>query len=96
MDIRSGVALRKNKTGQVPEGHGALQLSDVFNRLQSMEKRLSERLSAIESTLMDRLLLAESSLEHAHNMISDLKSDLSGIKTELAEMRAEMRNSDNF
>jgi len=61
----------------------------VFNLLQSMEKRLSERLSAIESTLMDRLLLAESFLEHAHNTISDLKSDLSGIKTELAEVRAE-------
>jgi len=59
-----------------------------------MEKRLSERLSAIESTLMDRLLLAESSLEHAHNTISDLKSDLSGIKTELAEVGAAKRKSD--
>ena len=59
-----------------------------------MEKRFSERLSAIESTLMDRLLLAESSLEHAHNTISDLKSDLSGIKTALADVRAEKRKSD--
>ena len=59
-----------------------------------MEKRLSERLSAIESTLMDRLLLAESSLEHAHNTISDLKSDLSGIKTELADVRADKRKAD--
>jgi len=59
-----------------------------------MERRLSERLSAIESTLRDRLLLVESSLEHAHNTISDLKSDLSGIKTELVEVRAEKRRSD--
>ena len=94
MDISSGVTLRKNKTGEVPDGHDALQLSDVFSLLQSMEKRLSERFSAIESTLVDRLLLAEPSLEHAHNMISDLKSDLSGIKTELAEVRAEKRKSD--
>jgi len=90
MDISSGITLRKNKTGQVPEGHEALQLSDVFNLLQSMEKGLSKRLSAIESTLMDGLLLAESSLEHGHNTISGLKSDLSGIKTELAEVRAEL------
>jgi len=69
MDISSGVTLRMNKTGQVPEGHDALQLSDEFNLLQSMEKRLSERLPAIESILMDRLLLVESSLEHAHNTI---------------------------
>ena len=96
MDISSRVTLRKNKTGQVPEGHDAMQLSDVFNLLLSMEKRLSEHLSAIESTLMDRLLLAESSLERAHNTISYLKSDLSGIKTELAEVRAEKRKSDTI
>ena len=86
--------MRKNKSSQVPEGHDALQLSDVFNHLQTMEKRLYERLSAIESTFMDRLLLAESSLEHAHNTISEVKSDLSGIKTELAEVRVEKRKSD--
>ena len=50
--------------------------------------------SAIKSSLMDRLLLAESSLERAHNTISDLNSDLNGIKTELAEVRAEKRKSD--
>jgi len=43
---------------------------------------------------MDRLLLAESSLEHARNTIFDLKSDLSDIKTELAEVCAEKRKSD--
>jgi len=92
MDISSGVTLRKNKTGQAPEGHDALQLSNVFNLLQSMEKRLSERLSAIESTSW--IVCCWSSLEHAHNTISDLISDLSGIKTELAEVRAEKRKSD--
>ena len=30
MDISSGVTLRNNKTGQVPEEHEASQLSDVF------------------------------------------------------------------
>ena len=51
----------------------------IILRVQSsaiVEKRLSEHLSTIESSLMDRLLLAESSWEHAHNMTSDLKSDL--------------------
>jgi len=36
---------------------------------------------------MERFLLAESSLEHALNTISDLTSDLNGVKKVLAEMR---------
>jgi len=39
-------SLRKHKAGQAPEGNDALQLSDLYKLLQSVEKRLSERLSA--------------------------------------------------
>ena len=35
---------------------------------------------------MERLQLAEISLEHAHNTISDLTSDLKVVKKELAEI----------
>jgi len=59
-----------------------MHLSDMFNLVYSVEKRLSERLSANEANFIDRLLLAVSSLEHAHNTISDLKSDLNGVKRE--------------
>jgi len=36
---------------------------------------------------MECLQLAETSLEHAYNTISDLTSDLKGVKKELAELR---------
>ena len=46
MEKNSAITLRKHKTGQAPEGNDALQLSDLYKLLQSVEKRLSERLSA--------------------------------------------------
>jgi len=51
MEKNSAITLRKHKAGQVPEGNDALQLSDLYKLLQSVEKRLSERLSAIEESL---------------------------------------------
>ena len=56
----SAITLRKHKAGQAPEGNDALQLSDLYKLLQSVEKRLSDRLSAIEKTLMERLQLPDS------------------------------------
>jgi len=53
---------------------------------KKVQKRLSERISVIEKSLMERLQLAEISLEHAHNTISDLTSDLKVVKKELAEI----------
>ena len=91
MEKNSAITLRKHKAGQAPEGNDALQLSDLYKLLQSVEKRLSERLSAIEKSLMERLQLAETSLEHAYNTISDLTSDL---KKELTEMRENTRKSE--
>ena len=94
MEKNSAITLRKHKTGQAPEGNDALQLSDLYKLLQSVEKRLSERLLAIEKSLMERLQLAETSLDHAYNTISDLTSDLKGVEKELTEMRENTRKSE--
>ena len=84
MEKNSAVTLRKHKAGQSPEGNDALLLSDLYKLLQSVENRLSERLSVVEKSLMEHLQLAETSLEHAYNIISDLTSDLKAVKKELA------------
>jgi len=94
MEKNSAITLRKHSAGQAPEGNAALHLSDLYKLLQSVEKRLSERLSAIEKSLMERLELAETSLEHAYNTISDLTSDLKGVEKELTEMRRNTRKSE--
>ena len=94
MEKNSAISLRKHKASQAPEGNDAMQLSDLYKLLQSVEKRLSERLSAIEKTLMERLQLAETCLEHAYNTISDLTSDLKGVNKELTEMRENTRKSE--
>jgi len=93
MEKNSAITLRKHKAGQAPEGNDALQLSDLYKLLQSVEKKLSERLSAIEKSLMERLQLAETSLEHAYNTISDLTSDLKGVEKELTKMCENTRKS---
>ena len=94
MEKNSAITLRKHKAGQALEGNNALHFSDLYQLLQSVEKRLSERLSAIEKSLMERLQLAETSLEHAYNTISDLTSDLKGVEKELTEMRRNTRKSE--
>ena len=71
-----------------------MQLPGVFNLFQSVEKKLSELLSAIESTLMGRFMTAGSSLKHVHNTLSDLKSEFSDVKKGLAELRVEKKKSE--
>ena len=94
MEKNRAITLRKHKAGQAPEGNDALQLSDLYKLLQSVEKRLSKSLSAIEKSLMERLQLAETSLDHAYNTISDLTSDVKGVEKELTEMRENTRKSE--
>jgi len=76
MEQNSAITLRKHKTGQAPEGNDALQLSDLYNLLQSVETRLSERLSVIEKAFMERLQLDETSLEHAYNNTFEIRCQI--------------------
>jgi len=57
---------------QVP-GRGTVTSRYLHKLIQSIEKRLTDRLTLIENDLKQRLCVAETSLESAHEKISSLE-----------------------
>jgi len=75
MDKSSGVTQRKHMADQMPDGHDALQLSDVRHLLQSTRRDILNTFR-YESNFKVCLLSAESRLVLTLNTISDVKSEL--------------------
>jgi len=79
---------------QVPEAGEGLTLLDLFKLIQSVEKRLTGRLTLIENDLKQRLCVAETSLENAHEKILSMETDLTKLRDEIASFKEKKRKSD--
>ena len=74
---------------QVPEAGEGPSLLDLFKLIQSVEKRLTDRLALIENDLNQRLCVAQTSLENAHEKILSLETDLTKLRDEIASFKEE-------
>ena len=72
---------------QIPEEGEGPSLLDLFKLIQSVEKRLTDRLALIENDLKQRLCVAETSLENAQEKILSLETDLSKLRDEIASFK---------
>jgi len=79
---------------QVPEAGEGPSLLDLFKLIQSVEKRLTDRLALIANDLKQRLCVAETSLESAHEKMLSLETDLTKLRDEIASFKEEKRKSD--
>jgi len=78
----------------VPEAGEGPTLLDLFKFIQSVEKRLTDRLALIENDHKQRLCVAETSLESAHEKILSLETDLTKLRDETGSFKEEKRKSD--
>ena len=76
---------------QVPEASEGPTHLDLFKLIQSVEKRLTGRLTLIENDLKLRLCAAETTLENAHEKILSLETDLTKLRDEIASFKEEKR-----
>jgi len=76
---------------QVPEASEGPTHLDLFKLIQSVEKRLTGRLTLIENDLKLRLCAAETPLENAHEKILSLETDLTKLRDEIASFKEEKR-----
>ena len=79
---------------QVPEAGEGPSLLDLFKLIQSVEKRLTDRLALIENDLKQHLCAAETSLESAHEKILSLETDLTKLRDEITSIKEEKLKSD--
>ena len=78
---------------QVPEAGEGPSLLELFKLIQSVEKRLTDRLALIENDLKQRLFVAETSLENAHEKLLSLETDLTKFRDEIDSFKEEKRKS---
>ena len=77
--VMENVTFRNSRNQTAQNAQSEPTLNEVFQLLQSVERRLAQ----IESSLNLRVTAVETSLEVAHEKIENLESKLANLETEL-------------